>query len=138
MHKIILPAKPEHLATINRFLEEEVPAEFSGRLNGVMLAVEELLMNIFHYAYSPEVDGQAQIDCRLAYLDGQAYFCVHLCDWGRPYNPFAEAPVPDLHVRLEDRPIGGLGLYLVKKFATHYVYSRCADTNDVELFFAAG
>lgn len=136
MHKIILPARPEHLSIINRFLEEEAPEAFRGKLNKIKMAVEELLMNVFHYAYAPEVNGQAQIGCRLVFLDEQVFFRVDVCDWGRPYNPFAEAPPPDLHASLEDRRIGGLGLHLVKKFVAHYVYSRCMDTNDVELFFA--
>jgi anti-sigma regulatory factor (Ser/Thr protein kinase) len=136
VHKIILPARPEHLSIINRFLEEEAPEAFREQLNKIKMAVEELLMNVFHYAYEPEINGQAQISCRLVYLDGQAFFRVDVCDWGRPYNPFTDAPVPDLHASLEERPIGGLGLYLVKKVTAHYVYSRCMDTNDVELFFA--
>ena len=135
MHEIILPARPEHLSIINRFLEEEAPAAFSGKLNRIKMAVEELLMNVFHYAYEAQKSGQAGISCRLADLDGISYFCVRLCDWGRPYNPFAEAPPPDLTASLAERPIGGLGLHLVKKVTAHYVYSRGRDTNDVELFF---
>jgi anti-sigma regulatory factor (Ser/Thr protein kinase) len=136
VHKIILPAKPEHLSIIHSFLEDGAPEAFRGRLNKIKIAVEEMLMNVFHYAYKPEINGQAEVGCRLVYLDGQAFFRVDMRDWGRPYNPFAEAPLPDLHASLEDRHIGGLGLHIVKKVAAHYSYSRCMDTNDVELFFA--
>lgn len=136
MHEIILPARPEHLSIINRFLEEEAPTAFAGRLDRIKIAVEELLMNVFHYAYESENSGQARISCRLAHLDGALFFCVRVCDWGRPYNPFAEAPAPDLGASLAERPIGGLGLHIVKKVTVHHVYSRMQDMNDVELFFA--
>ena len=136
MHRIILPARPEHLSIINRFLEEEIPEAFRGRLTKIQIAVEELLMNVFHYAYEPEIHGQAEIGCRSIHLDGQAYFRVDLSDWGRPYDPFSQAPAPDLAAPLENRPIGGLGLHIVKKVAAHYAYSRWMDANHVELFFA--
>jgi anti-sigma regulatory factor (Ser/Thr protein kinase) len=136
VHEIILPAKPEHLSIINGFLEQEASAAFAGRLDKIKMAVEELLMNVFHYAYEPEVSGQARIGCRVAHLDGKPFFCVRLCDWGRPYNPFAEAPKPNLGACLAERSIGGLGLHIVKKFTAHHVYSRAGDMNDVELFFA--
>lgn len=135
MHEIILPARPEHLSIINRFLEEEAPAAFAACLDKIKIAVEEILMNVFHYAYAPETSGQARISCRHAHLDDALFFCVRVCDWGRPYNPFAEAPAPDFHASLAERPIGGLGLHIVKKFTAHYVYSRTQDMNDVELFF---
>jgi anti-sigma regulatory factor (Ser/Thr protein kinase) len=135
-HRILLPASPEHLDTVNRFLSDETPEDFRGKLMKIQTAVEELLMNIFRYAHAPDVSGQAEIGCRVAHLDGERYFCVLLRDWGRPYDPFAQAPRPDLQASLAERPIGGLGLHIVKKVSAHYCYSRCTDTNEVMLFFA--
>jgi anti-sigma regulatory factor (Ser/Thr protein kinase) len=135
-HVIVLPATPEHLSTINAFLEREIPGDFRAMLLRIETAVEELLMNIFHHAYAPEQTGQAEISCRRVDLDGQAFFRVGVRDWGRPYDPFAEAPVPNLRASAAERPIGGLGLHIVKTVAAHYCYSRWQDSNDVELFFA--
>jgi anti-sigma regulatory factor (Ser/Thr protein kinase) len=136
MHTLILPATPEHLAMINAFLEQEIPENFRGALFRIETAVEELLMNIFYYAYASDGGGQAMLSCRLVDLDGQLLFRVGVQDWGRPYNPFTEAPVPDLNADIAKRKIGGLGLHIVKKVAAHYCYSRWQDSNDVELFFA--
>jgi anti-sigma regulatory factor (Ser/Thr protein kinase) len=138
VHKITLPANPAHLATFHSFLTAEVPEAFKGSLNKIEMAVEELLMNVFHYAYedTPEIGGEAEIGCQLVFLDDKTFFRITLRDWGRPYNPFTEAPVPDLKASLEERPIGGLGLHIVKKIVAHYAYSRHQNINDVELFFA--
>lgn len=135
-HRIILPASPEHLSTIYDFLARETPADYAPLAMKIRTAVEELLMNVFLYAYAPEKQGNAEIGCHEAHLDGARYLRIELRDWGRPYDPFTEAPVPDLTASLEDRPIGGLGLHIVKTVTAHYCYSRWQDANEVELYFA--
>ncbi|MDR2788746.1 MAG: ATP-binding protein [Candidatus Accumulibacter sp.] len=133
---ILLPATPEHLSVIHAFLESEVPPEFRGALSRIKTAMEELLMNIFYHAYEIKGEGKAQISCRLVDLDGAPFFRVGVCDWGRPYNPLAETPRPDLRANVETRPIGGLGIHIVRKVTAHYCYSRNQDANELELFFA--
>ncbi|MDR2450671.1 MAG: ATP-binding protein [Candidatus Accumulibacter sp.] len=135
-HTILLPATPEHLSTIHDFLKREVPGEFTGTLSRIEMAVEELLMNIFHHAYETKGAGKAMISCRRVDLDGMAFFRVGVRDWGRPYNPLAEAPRPDLEAGIEERPIGGLGIHIVRTVTAHYCYSRSQDANELELFFA--
>jgi anti-sigma regulatory factor (Ser/Thr protein kinase) len=135
-HTILLPATPEHLSAIHEFLEQKVPGEFAGVLFKIEMAVEELIMNIFHHAYETEGAGKAMISCRRVDLDGAVFLRVGVRDWGRPYNPLAEAPRPDLEAGLEERPIGGLGIHIVRTVAAHYCYSRDQDANDLELFFA--
>jgi anti-sigma regulatory factor (Ser/Thr protein kinase) len=136
MHTILLPALPAHLSTIHAFLEREIPEDFLEALSKIEIAVEELFMNIFHHAYAAKGQGKAMISCRLVDLDGAVFFGVGLRDWGRPYNPFAEAPRPDLDAGIEERPIGGLGIHIVRTVAAHYCYSRSQDANELELFFA--
>jgi anti-sigma regulatory factor (Ser/Thr protein kinase) len=137
-HMILLPATPEHLSTINAFLEQEIPDNFRDVLLRIETAVEELLMNIFHHAYETRGAGKARIGCRRVDLDGETFFAVGVRDWGRPYNPFAEAPRPDLAADIAERPIGGLGIHIVRKVTAHYCYSRDQDANDLELFFTPG
>jgi anti-sigma regulatory factor (Ser/Thr protein kinase) len=134
-HMILLPATPAHLCTIHAFLEREVPAEFASLLCKIETAVEELLMNIFHYAYATKGAGKAMIHCRPVDFDGTAFLRVGVRDWGRPYNPLAETPRPDLTASIGERPIGGLGIHIVRQVATHYCYSRDQGANDLELFF---
>jgi anti-sigma regulatory factor (Ser/Thr protein kinase) len=135
-HGILLPATPAHLSTIHAFLDREVPEDFRGALGKIETAVEELLMNIFRHAYATEGEGKAMIRCQPVDLDGAAFLRVGVRDWGRPYNPLAEAPRPDLSAGIEERPIGGLGIHIVRQVTAHYCYCRDQDANDLELFFA--
>ena len=72
------------------------------------MAMEELYVNIAHYAY-PEGGGWAEI--RGSVEGGVAMFC--LIDGGVPFDPLAK-PDPDITLPVEEREIGGLGIYMVK------------------------
>ena len=82
------------------------------------VAVEELFVNIASYAYAPDT-GDAMIR---AEFDGEMV-SITLEDWGRPYNPL-EKPDPDTTLSADERPIGGLGVYMVKESMddVHYVH----------------
>ena len=73
------------------------------------IAVDELFSNIASYAYGAET-GEALIE--IEFPDGFAELTFR--DWGMPYNPLTN-PDPDLTLPAEDRQIGGLGIYMVKK-----------------------
>ena len=98
---------------------DEMMAFVDGRLeeNGCLpkiqmqidVAVEEIFVNIANYAYSPDT-GPATV--RLDIRDGIAV--ITFIDSGVPYDPLAK-PDPDVTLSAEDRQIGGLGIYMVKK-----------------------
>ena len=73
------------------------------------VVLEELFVNVAHYAY-PEGRGWAEIRANVE--DDMIHFT--LMDAGLPYNPLAR-PDPDVTLAAEDRKIGGLGIYMVKK-----------------------
>lgn len=75
------------------------------------VAIEEIFVNIAHYAY-PEGGGNAVIEIE-ADKDAKKVRIVFE-DGGIPYNPL-EKEDPDISLSSEDRPIGGLGIFLVKK-----------------------
>jgi len=75
------------------------------------VAVEELFVNIAHYAYTP-AQGNATIRV-LADEEARAVEITFI-DRGVPYNPLAK-PDPDVTLSAEERKIGGLGIYMVKK-----------------------
>ncbi len=75
------------------------------------IAVEELYINIASYAYAPAT-GPATI--RVEKLDDPVGVEVTLIDSGVPYDPLAK-PDPDVTLSAEERQIGGLGIYMVKK-----------------------
>ena len=84
----------------------------------VRMAMEELYVNIAHYAY-PSGDGWAEI--RGSVEDNVAIF--RLIDGGTPFDPLAK-PDPDILLSGEERGIGGLGIYMVKSMVdeVEYVY----------------
>lgn len=137
MPMITLPAAPDQLAIVNAFIEKHLPAGHENILLQVQLAVEELLTNIYLHAYKEE-NGDAEIGCWMVNLDGKPYFCVMVRDFGEPFDPFAEAPEPDITQPLEERQHGGLGVYLIKHVAAHYCYSDSDsdNSNTIELYFS--
>lgn len=75
----------------------------------VNLALDEILTNVISYGY--EDGGEHQIQVRIS-LDADV-LTAEVEDDGRPFNPLERAD-PDLGAAPEDRPIGGLGIYLLK------------------------
>lgn len=136
MPQLHLPATLEQLAAVNSFLEANVPAAFRALLPNVELAAEELLVNVFSYAYPEGSEGMAEVALREVSFDGRAMLCFTVKDWGAPFDPFAEAPAPDLTLDTVSRPIGGLGVFLIRSVTAHQAYSREGDANIIDVYFA--
>ncbi len=77
----------------------------------LQLVVEEIFVNIANYAYGGK-KGPAIL--RIELEDDPPAALFTFLDSGTPYNPL-ERSDPDITVSLEERPIGGLGIFLVKK-----------------------
>ena len=82
------------------------------------IATEEIYVNIAHYAYSNKEDGRAIIDIEVPKDD---YVSITFYDNGVPYDPLAKED-PDITLSADDRPIGGLGIYMVKKSMDEVAY----------------
>ena len=96
-----------------------------GRIGELDLVIEEIFMNVCHYAYP---DGR-QGDVTLTYsVPAPGELKVEVADQGAEFNPLTAAP-PDLTLSLESRPIGGLGVLLVKALARSITYRRDHDWN---------
>ena len=83
------------------------------------LALEEAVSNVMLYAYPPDTDGQVYVKATL----GNDRLVFQVSDKGIPFDPTVAAD-PDLEVGVEDRPIGGLGIYLVKHIMDEVSYRR--------------
>lgn len=81
------------------------------------VALEEMFVNVAHYAYAPE-SGSVTIRAELEQPDT---ISITLIDRGIPYNPL-EKPDPDVTLSAEERQIGGLGIYMVKKSMDEMLY----------------
>ena len=88
------------------------------------VVAEEVLTNIAKYAYAP--GARPAVEMSFAFDDAAAI--VEFRDQGRPFDPLAEPP-PDLGAPLEQRPVGGLGLTLVRALVDEVRYVRDGPTN---------
>jgi anti-sigma regulatory factor (Ser/Thr protein kinase) len=98
-----------------------IPSRMVHRFN---LALEEVLTNIIAHAF-PTAGGH-EIDVRIAHRDGSLQATVS--DDGVPFDPLSQ-PAPDLHVPLEQRRIGGLGIHLLRTLAASAHYRRDDNRN---------
>lgn len=127
MESRTVPASMEYLdevmAPLDAFLCEEGCPEDDRRL--VEVSVEELFTNIASYAYGPD-GGSLRLDyeIREGQAGGKAEKTVWLrfSDRGVPYDPFARED-PDIRLPIEERPVGGLGVYMVKRFMDDVSYT---------------
>ena len=126
----IFEAADENLEAVNDFIHEQIKPFScqSQTLFQIDLAVEEIFVNISHYAYSPD-QGTVQIDCSVEKTaDAPAKVTVSFTDSGKAFNPLA-IPDPDITLSVEEREIGGLGIFLTKKYMDSVLYERKDNQN---------
>ena len=126
----IFEAADENLEAVNDFIHEQIKPFScqSQTLFQIDLAVEEIYVNIAHYAYSPD-KGTVQIDCSVEKTsDAPAKLTVSFTDRGKAFNPLAK-PNPDITLSVEEREIGGLGIFLTKKYMDSVLYERKDNQN---------
>ncbi len=121
MREITVEARLEELDNVIAFVHEQL--EGCGcsmkQLMQIEIAVEEIYVNIAHYAYHPET-GYAIVRCEVRQEPLQ--IVIQFLDGGRPYNPLDKSD-PDITAGAEEREIGGLGIYMVKKSMDGIEYS---------------
>ncbi len=94
----------------------------------VLLAIEELVTNCIKYAYDD--DGEHTIAIAIE-VDGP-WLKLTFVDDGHEFDPL-DAPAPDLDLEVHERPIGGLGIHLLREMADEAVYERRDGTNQLTL-----
>lgn len=83
----------------------------------VRLACEEVVVNIISYAYPAGANGYIELDV----TNTDKELRIEICDGGRPFNPI-EKQAPDLTQCLEERAIGGLGIFLILHMMDRVTY----------------
>ena len=113
MRELNIEAKVENLDKVIAFVDEEIDKlECSQKIRvQIDVAVEELFVNIAHYAYRPDV-GPATV--RVEVEKDPPAVSITFIDHGIPYDPLAKED-PDITLSAEERSIGGLGIFMVKK-----------------------
>ncbi len=120
---------PARIANLEKLVDFTIGVLREGKIgertvSDLHLAVDEACTNCCSYAYPGEEPGEVELTCRI----GPEEIRIAIRDWGRPFNPL-EARPPDLTLDIEDRPIGGLGIFLLKKFSDRLEYRREQDAN---------
>ncbi|MDO4538276.1 MAG: ATP-binding protein, partial [Coriobacteriales bacterium] len=88
--------------------------------NRIDIALEELLVNICHYAYADQ-DEPGKMEVKYVYKGSPSSITVELKDQGVPFNPLEHAD-PDRSLSFDEIEVGGLGIYMVKKSMDDIAY----------------
>lgn len=100
--------------------EAAQPADLDERtLYQVQLAVDEACANVVRHAYQGMEPGDMEISCCVEDCD----LLIRVRDWGRGFAA-DEVPDPDVDAPLDERILGGLGLFLIKQVMDEVVYRR--------------
>jgi sigma-B regulation protein RsbU (phosphoserine phosphatase) len=126
--KVTLPADKsriaEGIAPVLALLEESGADHKT--IYKVELALDEVLTNVASYAYAPEL-GDVTIEYGIL-ADEERTLQVSIIDSGKEFNPLQNED-PDTTLSAEERGIGGLGLFLVKKSMDEVTYRRKDEKN---------
>lgn len=111
--RIRVPALVESVNTITEFAETEMeihecPMKVIIQMN---IAIDEIVSNVVNYAYE---DGDGDVSISIGFTDSPRSVRMTFRDKGIPYNPLEKAD-PDTTLSVEERDIGGLGIFIVKK-----------------------
>ena len=113
MKEITIDAAVENIEVVTDFISYELeqmncPAKASTQ---IMIAIDEIFGNIARYAYTPDI-GKATV--RLSVEKDPLSVIIVFIDHGKPFNPLEHAD-PNVHATVQERKVGGLGIFLVKK-----------------------
>lgn len=104
---------------------QNLPASVVNALNVVL---DEAVSNAINHGYDAGVRGEIAVRLRRA-PDG---VLLEVEDDGRPFDPL-QAPPPDLTLSLERRPIGGLGIHLIRNLMDEVSYARVGGRNVLKM-----
>ncbi len=120
MKEIELDATDENLSVATQFVNEELEKIGCSMKHQMQIevAVEEIFVNVAHYAYNPNV---GKVKMIVEVDNNPVTVAISFIDNGKPYNPLAKED-PDVTLSAEERQIGGLGIYMVKKSMDDVIY----------------
>lgn len=130
--KIILTNNIEQINSLHDFVDsigDELNLSPALTLN-LNLALEEVVSNVILYAYSYE-SPENKIFIEFIKSGDQLKFIIS--DYGKPFDPTTKDE-PDITLEAVDRPIGGLGIFLVKQIMDDIAYYRENDMNKLVLY----
>jgi sigma-B regulation protein RsbU (phosphoserine phosphatase) len=129
-HSITLPNDINTVPQLNDFidgfsLEAGLDMSMTMSLN---LALEEAVVNVMTYAYAPDTQGELTLEA----VADKGVVTFILTDTGVPFDPTAKEDA-DTTLGIEDRPIGGLGIFMVRQLMDTIDYQRVDGQNILTL-----
>lgn len=120
MNEMTVEATPENIPVITAFVDEQLeqydcPMKAQAQID---IAIDELFGNIVRYAYHPEI-GSATVQVEV--VPEPLAVVITFIDQGKPYDPLAKED-PNVTLSAEEREVGGLGIYIVKKSMNAITY----------------
>lgn len=121
MRELKIDAEIDNLERVQEYVNQALERAGFGlkQIMQISLAVEEIFCNIANYAYKPD-KGEARIYCEVK-KDNPDRMVIEFIDEGTPYNPL-DREDPDIKLSLEERQVGGLGIFLTKKLMDSMEY----------------
>lgn len=120
MKELTVAATVENIETVTNFVDaqlEELDCPMKAEMQ-INVAIDELFSNIAHYAYHPEI-GEATVAIEV--VQDPLAVEITFIDNGKPYDPLQNED-PDVTLSAEERGIGGLGIFIVKKSMDDIAY----------------
>ena len=129
-NSIVLPNDTQEVPRLNTFVSDmcnslDAPLDVTAQ---VQLAVEEAVVNVMDYAYPAGTRGELTVEVQAD--DEQLQFIIR--DTGIPFDP-TTTPEIDTTLSAKDRPIGGLGIHLVRQIMDDVQYRRIGEFNVLTL-----
>lgn len=131
MKSITAEAKIENVAVVTDFVNgilEENGCSMKVQME-IDIAIDEIFGNIAYYAYAP---GSGEATVQVEIKESPKSLELIFIDRGIPYNPL-ENKDPDITLDIEERKIGGLGIYLVKEMMDEVSYEYVDGQNILRL-----
>lgn len=127
MEQLTIEATVENLQTVIDFVTERLeardcPMKISMQME---LVIEEIFVNVSSYAYAP---ASGDVTICLDFAENPSAVEMIFIDGGKPYNPL-ERDDPDTTLDIDERDIGGLGIFLVKKNVDEISYEYAEGKN---------
>lgn len=125
-----VPSEAAQLPVLAKFLQEfwsaaDLPPAQSLAFE---IALEEIFMNVV--THGTPAGSHQRVDVCLALADSSLTLAVE--DEGPPFDPLM-LPAPDTHSRLEERRVGGLGVYIVRQLMDAVSYTRLGPRNQLRM-----
>jgi anti-sigma regulatory factor (Ser/Thr protein kinase) len=91
----------------------------------IHLVLDEIVVNVIRHGFDDDRDHEIRVTLA---IDAEDALSIRVEDEGRPFNPL-DRPPPDLTVPVEERPIGGLGIFITRQTVDEMTYRREDDRN---------